>query len=107
MNQFWRDDGTEHDDERRLGFGVFLDHLLPIVAVGLLAWLCIGQVTLQNKVAILLERTQAQNGRVEAMGLDLVRLHSTDADLQRQISEIRVIRGPSPRVFPSNGNTPP
>lgn len=82
----------EIEDERRLGFGVFLDHLLPIVAVGLLAWLCVGQVTLQNQVSVLLERTTSQNGRVEQLGRDMVALRSADTDLQRQINETRGAR---------------
>lgn len=90
--QIRRGDGMEIEDERRLGFGVFLDHLLPIVAVGLLAWLCVGQVTLQNQVSVLLERTTSQNGRVEQLGRDMVALRSADTDLQRQINETRGAR---------------
>lgn len=82
MNRFKREDGVEHDDERRLGFGVFLDHILPIIAVALLAWLCLGQITLQQQVAVLIERTTAQNAQVVA-------LHNMDNDLQRQIDILK------------------
>ena len=82
MNRFKREDGVVHEDERRMGFEVFLDHILPIIAVALLAWLCMGQVTLQQQVAVLIERTTAQNAQVLA-------LHSTDVDLQHQIDSLR------------------
>ena len=85
MSQFMREDGVEHDDERRLGFGVFLDHILPIIAVALLAWLCLGQITLQQQVAVLIERTTAQNAQVVA-------LHAMDGDLQRQIDSLKGAR---------------
>lgn len=92
MNRFKRGDGVEHADERRMGFGVFLDHLLPIVAVALLGWLCIGQVTLQGQVAVLLERTTAQNGRAEQQAQALNALRGSDEALQKQILELKEAR---------------
>lgn len=83
-----RGDGVAHEDERRLSFGAFLDHLLPLVGIGLLGWLCLATMNLQQQVAVLVERTGVQNSRMEQQARDILALRASDADLQRQIEAI-------------------
>jgi len=78
-----------HEDQRRLGFSGLVDHALPIVIIGLLVWLCVSTMTLQQQVAVLVERTTNQSGRVDRNTMDIQGLRAADAELQRELEEVK------------------
>ena len=85
MPIFKRGPGVVHEDERRPSLGSFLDHFLPIVGVALLGWLCLATMNLQQQVAVLIERTTAQNAQA-------LILRASDCHLQDQIDVLKAGR---------------
>lgn len=84
-----REDGTVSEDQRRLGFGGLVDHAVPVAILGLLAWLCLGMMTLQQQVAVLVERTTNQTGRVDRITSDIQGIQTAQAEMQRELEEVK------------------
>lgn len=87
---FKREDGEIHDDGRHMPFGALVDKVLPIVIITLLGWLCLATTSLQSQVAVLVERTSTQAGRVDRVQSDVDGLRAAQAELQREIETAKV-----------------
>ena len=84
-----RGDGVAHTNERRLGFGDFVDYVVPLVVIGLLGWLCVATMTLQQQVAVLLDRSTNQNIQVGKNTNDIQGIRVSFAELQRQVDDVK------------------
>lgn len=86
---YQRSDGMEHPNERRLTWGEAVDRAIPYLVVGgitinlaVLGWLCLGQITLQSQMAVILERTSTQARDAQQNAQDI-------KDLQRELEEMK------------------
>ncbi len=89
---FQREDGVTLEEERHMQFGALVDKVLPVVIITLLGWLCMATTRLQSEVAVLVERTSTQAGRVDRVQMDLDGLRANESELQREIETARDAR---------------
>lgn len=85
-----------HPDERRLTFAQAMDRAVPwllvsgiTLNVSVLVWLCLGQITLQQQVAVILERTTSQTAAARQNADDIRGLLNAQSELQRQLEELK------------------
>lgn len=84
-----REDGTVTLDQRRLTSAQVIDRFFLWAIAGLLTWLCLATMTLQQQVAVLVERTTNQSARVDRNTSDIQGLRITQGELERQFGEIK------------------
>jgi hypothetical protein len=90
---------VEHSDERRLTFAQAVDRALPYTVVGgialnlaVLGWLCLGQITLQSQVTLLIDRSTNTARTQDRLISDSEAAKANDAYMQREIDDLKARR---------------
>lgn len=81
-----RQDGSVHEEQRRLSATEHLDRLIPYLITGLLGWLCYTTNGLQANVATLIERTGNQTRAIDAERDDRL---AADKFIQSELDAVR------------------
>lgn len=89
-NRIYRRKDGEYTDERRAGaFEKLRDNMIPVIVIGLLTWLCMGQINLQSQMAVLVDRSTTDRARLTKVEDTAESTQRGQAELQRQFDEFK------------------